>query len=187
MSTNFFADTMNEGKAAPSFGFLYDSGILYTIQNINYTGGWRPAKPSDFAANISVSGLNLTVGAVAVTGNPNFTVSNPILAVSGNMVFDLAPVVSAQSSGNATLTQIQAILNSGTYGFFATGVTGSQFQIPAGAKSYSIGVESGSAFINGTLFNSISSIGGGGYDKFTLSAVINVGTTGGRVIATWEV
>lgn len=185
MSSNFFADTMNEGKSAPSFGFLYDSGILYTIQDITYTGGWRPAKPSDFAANVSVSGLNLTVGAVAITGNPNITVSNPILAVSGNV--SNPNEIAALASGNSGIFQIQAALNSGVYGFFATGVTGSQFQIPVGAKSYSIGIESGSAYINGTQFNSISSIGGGGYDKFTLSAVINVGVTGGRVIATWEV
>lgn len=72
-----FGDTF--GKGSPVFLHIADTGTVFPDADGNLTtGAWRPATPSDIGsvANLSVSGLSLTVGAVAVTGNPLMTVSN---------------------------------------------------------------------------------------------------------------
>ncbi len=81
------------GPGATSFDYLYDPNLVVTNTNNNVpigTGGFRPAFTTDFAANINVSGLSLTVGNVAVTGGQvsligtsAVNVTNPVLAVSG--------------------------------------------------------------------------------------------------------
>jgi hypothetical protein len=78
-------------------------------------------------------------------------------------------------------------LNSGTFTPTFTGISGGQFQIPAGARAWSVIIASGGAYINGTLFNSVSAIGGGGYPNFTLGSAINVGITGGYANISYEV
>lgn len=78
------------GQGAVSFGQLYDASWVVYQQGTSIaisTGAWRPAFPSDFAANISVSGLNLTVGAVAVTGNPQVQISNTPSVTVTNPVY----------------------------------------------------------------------------------------------------
>lgn len=119
-----FGDTF--GKGAPVFLHLADTGITFTNADGQITtGAWRPATPADVGSvsNVSVSGLNLTVGAVAVTGNPLMTVSNvtpipmsgavyvqnqlPInvtgwvtTITTGNVSFDSSAIVNAQATGN---------------------------------------------------------------------------------------
>lgn len=84
MSNRLFSSTFNDGKAHADFTYIYDANAVISGNNPPISGAWRPAIPTDFAASVSVSGLSLTVGSVAVTGNPQVTISNPILAVSGN-------------------------------------------------------------------------------------------------------
>lgn len=115
---------MADYRTFASPGGLMVNGVAYLLDpNLvvnGVTGNFRPAITSDFAANISVSGLSLTVGAVAVTGNPQVqisntptvTIGNPVLAVSGALTstFDSSPIVSAQASGNSTLSTISTRL-----------------------------------------------------------------------------
>lgn len=84
-----FGDTF--GKGAPAFIHVADTGTTFTDADGNLiSGAWRPAVPADFqspAANVNVSGLSLSVGAVAITGvMPTQTVAitgNPTVVVSG--------------------------------------------------------------------------------------------------------
>ena len=117
------------------------------------TGGWRPLVPSDLAANVSISG-GVSVGNVAVTG--------------GSIAISNTPNV---------------IINSGSFGLTPGTITGSQAQIPVGARSYFIAVSSGNAWVNGSgPFIAPIGFGGGGYDgHWTLNSAINIGCTGGFV------
>jgi hypothetical protein len=87
------------------------------------------------------------------------------------------------SQGNV---KVVSTSESGSYTPSFNAVTSGQIQIPVGAKSYSIAVESGRAFVNGVLFNTLTSYNGGNHELYSLSNSINVGCTGGRVIVIWE-
>jgi archaellum component FlaG (FlaF/FlaG flagellin family) len=84
----FFSSQINLDKAHPAFQYIWDKSLVWTVPNgQSITGGARPVVPEDLAANISVSGLSLSVGSVAVTGgqvaisnNPGVTVLNPTYA-----------------------------------------------------------------------------------------------------------
>lgn len=75
--TGYFLYQTCPGKQV-TFGYVQDPALpIYNAQGaLISSGGWRPFHPADFAANVSVSGLNVTVGAVAVTGNPQVQISN---------------------------------------------------------------------------------------------------------------
>lgn len=242
------------------------------------TGVFRPAMTSDFAANINVSGLNVSVGAVAVTGTAAVNVVNSApLAISGvvqtvvtgavSANFDSTSIVLAQGSGNvlaqtanqllsgvsgqlaasatratwttgtilignqgpiavsgafqanvttsntdvvgalttgnaflagisgqlATNIDAPVVINSGTYTPSLYIITGSQMQIPAGVRSASVTVVSGSAFVNAVgPFMAGFSMGFGGYDgRFLMSTAVNVGCTGSaatpcQTVVMWE-
>ncbi len=90
-----FTSVCNTQHASPEFLYIWDPTALTTGgTNTQMTGAWVPAQPSTFAANINVSGLNLTVGAVAVTGGA----INPI-AISG-----VVTTVGGSSNGTVAVT-----------------------------------------------------------------------------------
>lgn len=84
------------------------------------------------------------------------------------------------------------VVDSGIYTDTFTSITGSQTQIPVGVKAWSILVESGYAYVNGTLLNAYVSMAGGALGGGYLSTTtINVGTTGtaadpSRVVISYE-
>ena len=182
-----FSTSFNDNKSQPVFNYVEDPNWVWTDNagNLN-TGAWRPLFPTDFNANIDITGLTVSVGAVAVTGAPvvtltgvqNVNVTNPVLAVSGNLS---ASISSVGITGNV-------VANSGTFSPTFTGITSGQIQVPVGVKAYSIYVESGSSYVNGFLWNAGTNYGGGGYsNNYSLSTAINVGCTGGRVLVNWEI
>jgi hypothetical protein len=73
-----------------------------------------------------------------------------------------------------------------TYAPTLTGITGSQITIPAGAKEWSVAVESGSAFVNGLQLNAGTALNGGNAGGALLSG-ITVGCTGGRALIYYAV
>lgn len=99
------------GQGAISFLNIYDSSTIVTNINdgtILGTGAWRAAVPSDFAANISLSGVSITVGSVAITGNPSVSVSNPTyqVGITGQPISVVGSVFGT-ITGNSTInTQI---------------------------------------------------------------------------------
>lgn len=104
----YYGKLYNTQHGAPAFTYLYDSSVVWQDQAGNLiTGGERPATPADFAANISVSGLSLSVGAVALTGTS-------VVTTTGNQpvnVINTAPLpfsgvvqVGNTVTTNATIT-----------------------------------------------------------------------------------
>ncbi len=78
---NYFS---SYGNGAVSFINIFDASTIVTNVNdgsIIGTGAWRAAVPADFAANISLSGVSISVGAVAVTGVAAVSVQNPTYQV----------------------------------------------------------------------------------------------------------
>jgi hypothetical protein len=105
--------------------------------------------------------------------------------VSGVVQTAAAPIQAI--SGNVTIVP-------GTYSPGLSIITGGQMQIPAGAKSASIAIISGAAYINGSgAFPAGLTLSFGGYDgRLSLASAINVGATGSaaspsQLIISWEV
>lgn len=147
--------------------YIWDGTSVITGCFPPITGCFRPAEPSDFAASISGSGgMSVNVSAVAITGNPNVTVSNfPYeMGITGDV----------------------NIANK-TYTTYISGVTSGSVLIPTGTLSWSVAVESGSAYINNLLLNEGSSFNGGGYGNYFSNTPLNIGCTGGRTLIMWEV
>jgi hypothetical protein len=100
---------------------------------------------------------------------------------------DFAATISGLTVGAVAVTGITQL----GFGLNLSIVTGSQMTIPVGAKSYSIVVESGSAYVNGQLIDQGYGIGGGNNGLATLNAAIVVGATGAgstpsRVMVAYE-
>lgn len=178
--------------------YLFDPALvvydLYT--NIpQTTGGFRPIATTDMGAtNLNVSGLNLTVGAVTLTGTNPVQVSNfpstfnvqvtgsPTVTVGGvaNVSVTNASLSVIASVNNSVLaTSGVATLATGSYTTTFTTVTGSQTVIAPGYRSWSASVLSGSAYVCGAgPFPAGASLGGGGYPQLYGSTPIVIGGTG---------
>lgn len=156
--SRFYSSPPSPHSIAASY--VWSETVVVTGNQGYYTGAWIPALAGpDGSLNVNInSGVN-----IAFSGS-NFSISN--VAVTG---------------GNITI-------NSGSYAPSFSIITSSQTQIPVGAKSWSISVVSGSAYVNGTgPISAYTNINGGGYDgRFTLNTAINVGTTGGNVLIAYE-
>jgi hypothetical protein len=101
----YFSKPFNTSNGVQGFTLLQDPNLVWWNGSTLTTGGWRPAKPADFAANISVSGLNLTVGAVAVTGTAAVLVTNTApMAVSGVATILSLPSHPVQITGSPSVT-----------------------------------------------------------------------------------
>lgn len=107
------------GNLISSLTQVFDpTGIAYNVNDASVvigTGIFRPLLTTDLFAQtyLYVSGLSLTVGSVAVTGNPNVTVSNTVLPVSGVVqanITNTSPIpVSGATQTNITNTAPLAV------------------------------------------------------------------------------
>lgn len=121
MSNRTYSQAFNDGKAAPSFQYLFDPNILTTGQYGIITGGFRPFAISD-VASVSVSGLSVSVNSVAITGNPVVTltgnqqviINNNIIPISGIVQPIFTGNVFTQSAGNSTASNNTVSGNYGT-------------------------------------------------------------------------
>lgn len=76
----YFSNSINIEKSHPVFLQIFDST---SVSPQGHTGNWRPASPVDFAANIQASGLSVSINSIAITGNPDVRVSNPVTLAGG--------------------------------------------------------------------------------------------------------
>ena len=138
--------------------------------------------------NVAVTG-----GFIAISNVPTVTLSSagafPVTGAGGFFGITGSPTVNVVNSGS--VLNISGIVTApyltGIFSPVFTGITGSQIQIPAGVKSYSVFVLSGSAFVQGTLLPTTSLVKGGRYGGgFLSSYALNVGCTGGFTVITWE-
>lgn len=152
----YFSKIFGDNHGAPAFQYIFDSGVVW--QNLNgqlITGGARPVVPSDLAStsNISVSGLSLTVGAVAITGTPDIRVANTnAIAVSGQIQGgNLLPVyvtglIDARITGISTIagtvTVNGGIAVTGNPGYVLTGLN-SALTFPISASNGIIAIQTG--------------------------------------------
>lgn len=116
----YYSSTQNEAKAHPNLNFVYDVNHVRPGSPPS-TGGWRALVPSDLAGDISLSGVSISIGAVAVTGTVH---------VTGNFGGGGASDIILTSGFKAVSTNFAII-------------TGSQLVIPANSRSWSIGFISG--------------------------------------------
>lgn len=166
----YITETTNIAKAAPGFLYTFDSGIVTSQGGRYITGAWRAVTPED---------LGTSIGTVNVSG-------------IDSLIVDLDDVEALAQSGNQFLASIsggiQSLVSGGLYAPTFLAITSGQAQIPTGVKSWSVGIESGTAFLNGVAMNAQMAINGGDYDgRYRLGTAINVGITGGRVVLTYEV
>lgn len=77
-----------------------------------------------------------------------------------------------------------------SYNSYVTGFTTDQLQLPVAIYSWSVLVQSGTAFINGfpVFAGNPAIIGGrdGSFSKMSGGTKIVVGCSGGRVLVTWD-
>lgn len=153
----YFSKMFGSNHAAPAFQYVWDSGVVWINEAGKLqTGAARPVVPSDLGttSNLSVSGLSLTVGSVAVTGNPLFTVSNPLLATSGAIqggnslpvyvTGTINTVVTGQVSSNVS---IAAVAITGNPGVTVTGFN-SGISVNINAPAGLIGIDTGIRAVN---------------------------------------
>lgn len=139
----YYSSTINEGKAQPAFNFLYDPSIVYTTPaGISHTGGWRASRPSDYAAEINVSGgLQVDLGPLNITGivQTVSVISNtapiPVSGVTYVSNFPSSWNVHETGNANVTITNFPSYFNThetgtanvsiinGTVNVSATGVS----------------------------------------------------------------
>ncbi len=168
MSTPRLFGGASAGNPVSAFQLIYDPNQVSTEGS--QTGMWRPLQAGDFS-NITISGVEVVVGSIAVTGSPNVTVANPVVPVSGVVT----PVAT-------------------TYTSFVTGIIGTgQIAVPAAAKRWDLYVISGAVWAKG--FGPLlptASLHGGNYDASSTSASsFGIGGTGAgatavNVIVTWD-
>lgn len=88
-----FSTVFGIDHGQPAFTYIWDPNLIVTGGNPSQllTGGMRVASPADYAANVSVSGLSLTVGAVALTGTNVVTLTGitPVTIAGFNNAFPL--------------------------------------------------------------------------------------------------
>lgn len=85
---------------AVAFSYINDpSLVLYTQQGVAYaTGGFRPMSTNDLG-DITITGLSIAIGAVAVTGSPNVTINGGLVGITGSPFVTLAGVPNVTISG----------------------------------------------------------------------------------------
>jgi len=97
---------------------IWDPNYLSPTNGV--TGWWRPYSVGDITnPTFNASGFTVTIGAMALTGSPNVTIANPLLAVSGGTLslggwvgLTGAPNVTAMITGNPLVIASVAITGS---------------------------------------------------------------------------
>lgn len=109
--------TSSWGQGSVSFQQLYDSSLVLTNVydgSIIGTGGWRAVTPADFS-EVIISGAQISIGAVSVTGNPIVqTMPVPFASpgsttVSGTTSFPLVTGIALQANPTRKRAYIQNI------------------------------------------------------------------------------
>lgn len=170
--------------------YVWDSTATITGNTPPTTGCYRPFLTSDYNVTIASSGVSVTVGAVAITGTPPVQVSNfpQSYGITGtvNSTGNLGVSGALELIGSVGITGNINIANK-IYTTYLSGITSGSVLIPTGTLSWSVAVESGSAYINNLLLNEGSSFNGGGYGSYFSNSTLNIGCTGGRTLIMWEV
>ncbi len=98
----YFSKIFGDNHGAPAFQYLWDSTVVW--RNLNgqlITGGARPIVPGDLAANVSVSGLSLSVGAVNLTGVNIVTLTgNTPVSVVNTLPINVTGFINTVVTGN---------------------------------------------------------------------------------------
>ncbi len=166
-----FTSVFGVNHATPSFQYLWDPSLLTTGgTNTSITGGWRGVEPADFS-NVTITGAQISIGAVAITGSPNVRVINP-LAITGSPNVTLV--------GTGTITGNVTPISYGYTTTVASIVGTGQVLVPVGAKAWSVSVISGAIWVKGIgpLLPG-ASLGGGGFDgRGSMVDPIAIGGTG---------
>lgn len=157
----YYPQAFNDGKAAPVFQYIYDPFALTTGNaGIIETGAFRPYTLEDIASiNVDITGLSVSVGAVAITGNTIVEVNNPILPISGNstIINPVLPISGIINIGGSIVptSGISTILSLPTSNIT---VTGGKISLTGG----SVNILNGILPISGTtnINNSIVPISG---------------------------
>lgn len=115
-------------------------------------------------------------------------------ATSSTQIWDPAGIIYDPNSGLPTTGRWRSLTTndingSGSYSSFFAIVTGGLVYIPAGAKSWSVGVVSGDLYINnaGPIQGQVG-INGGGYNGHSVlgSPIPVSGTVGSHALLLWE-
>lgn len=184
----YFSRGIGSNHASPAFQYVQDSGIVWQDDTgFIYTGAWRPVLNTDLgsAVSLSVSGLNLTVGAVSITGNPDIHVSNAVLATSGfSTINNVSPV---PMSG---IVQVGNTVNVNVTNTAPLAFTGTVITITTGSQSF----DSSSIVLAQSTGNQrllvadqlLSGISGGlagtlNTNSTILNSTLNVAVTGGSI------
>lgn len=181
MSNRTYSAAFNEQKSAPGFNYIYDPNA-FNSGNPNATGAWRPYSTSDISNNtVNVSGLNLSVGNVAVTGGaiaisntpnvvpvggfvgltgtPTVNVTNPVLATSGIVTVLSLPTQNVAVTGGSIQTIVTGTIG-GTVQVNSVAITGApvvtltgftQVIVPSGVNVNNI--------ITANVFNTLNTTG----------------------------
>ena len=172
------------GQVVNGVAYIYDPTLVVG----EITGNFRPAFTSDFAANINVSGLNLSVGSVAVTGGSVAISNTTPIPVSGVVVtsatFDSSSIVNAQASGN-NYTVISNSLLSGISGLLRGPVAVSGV-VQTTASISSVAVTGGSISISNTAPIAVSGVVVTSA-TFDSSSIVNAQNTGNNLTITSNV
>lgn len=146
---------------AVAFSYINDpSLVLYTQQGVAYaTGGFRPMATTDLM-DITLTGVSISIGAVAVTGSPLVTIAGvSSVSVSGGYigitgaplvtpVFTGAPAVTPVFTGSHAVTSYTPTATPSNFtvsGSVGTMVTGNALPATARTQFYVQNVGSGSA------------------------------------------
>lgn len=165
-----YSEAFNNGKAAPNFPYIWDANVLATGKDGLTTGAWRMYSTNDISNNnISVSGLNLTVGAVAITGTPPVQISNfpAITPISGIVTINSLPTHNVAVTGNPQVSisntapiNVTGIINTvvtGTLGGNVTvnsvAITGAPVVTITGIVATSASVTVGNVAVTGGFIN----------------------------------
>lgn len=129
--------------------------------------------------------------------DPNLLVSgvstNQVIATGGMRPLYVTDFPGGGGAASSVVVTNSVTTSSGTYTPTFAIITGGQTTIPAGAKSASVAVISGSAYVNGTgPLIAGTSLNLGGYDgKMLLNGPVTVGGTGvvaspANILVSWE-
>lgn len=164
----YYSRIPNSAAQSPlvSFGYVADTGVVWQQQdNTLVTGAMRPVLSTDLASttNLSVSGLNLSVGAVNLTGdNPVRIVNISAIAVSGIIQGgNLLPVfvtglINTVVTGTVSSTISSVAVTGGVSGSAQGNLDLTRTYLPVSGINFSASVSVSSVAITG--FNSGSAL-----------------------------
>lgn len=158
MSNRSYSAVPNDGHTSATLEYIYDSSHVYSgVGGQLQTGAWRPRTVADLSSNnISVSGLNLSVTAVAITGNPQVQVSNfpAITPVSGLMSLSPSTSMNVAVTGGMITGQLAGTVTVNSVAITGSPVVTSKVQGGTGYSGVTYGSYTGvTNAYNGLVFS----------------------------------